>query len=174
MRSLAYSVALSVRQAQVYGVSIREVTSGSNIYAPGYGVYFPDSLANKNGVDPANPVQYIMFADSNNDGQRASNGSEDVKTFTLGQHYTFNDLCAVGSGATACTSTGDFTSMWVIFRRPNPDACIATSAQPLLCSPTGSEVYGKATVRLGHSLGNSRGITILSTGAISLDVAHAP
>lgn len=176
MRSLAYSVALSVRQAQVYGISIREAVAGSNTFAPGYGIYFPDSAADplKNGVDPDRPVQYMLFADTNNDGMRASDGSEDIKTYSLGQNYTFGDLCVVGTGGTLCASNGDFTTMWVMFRRPNPDACIATDVQPSACVPMSIPMYGSAKVRVAHSSGNSRGITILTTGAISLDVAHAP
>src|SRR3989338_9825786 len=45
MRSLTYSVALSMRQAQVYGTSVREF---SGAFAPGYGVYIPASGGSAN------------------------------------------------------------------------------------------------------------------------------
>src|SRR2546430_1163739 len=69
LRGLAYSMALSMRQAQVYGVSvagtptaqsncINGVYAGSNCYATGYGLYF----------SKASNRTYILFADLNNNG----------------------------------------------------------------------------------------------------------
>src|SRR3569832_1656292 len=58
LRSLAYSVALSVRQAQVYGTSIRENVVGAfdtSSAAKAYGVYFSSGSTGS----------YILFADAN-------------------------------------------------------------------------------------------------------------
>src|SRR3569623_987777 len=76
LRSLAYSIALSVRQAQVYGTSVRESSAGafsSNTSAKSYGIYFSSGSTGS----------YILFADSStgatpDDGQYEA--GEEVQT----------------------------------------------------------------------------------------------
>src|SRR6202012_1868912 len=89
LRSLAYSVALSVRQAQVYGTSVLGTATSqsncatgvsgsyalSNCYASAYGIYF----------NSASSGQYILFADLDGNGKYTA--GENVKVFTLGTNY---------------------------------------------------------------------------------------
>ena len=50
LRSLTYSVALSVRQAQVYGTSVRGFSSGGTVaFGSGYGVYLSTSITCPSG-----------------------------------------------------------------------------------------------------------------------------
>src|SRR5579872_625888 len=60
MRSLAYSVALSIRQAQLYGVSVRAdtATGATNPFAPGYGIY----------MSSGDLSHYYIFSDLNGNG----------------------------------------------------------------------------------------------------------
>ncbi len=158
MRSLTYSVALSIRQAQVYGTSVKEF---SGTFAPGYGVYFPTSGASAN--------TYWLFADivpaSVGDGAY-TNSTEALPTFTLGKGYIIGSLCAVQVGGSTCTSVSSLT---VFFRRPNPDACIATNVAPAACAPGGTAVYSSAYIQL-LSTGNNdtRRVKVSNTGQIAV------
>ncbi|MCC7500560.1 prepilin-type N-terminal cleavage/methylation domain-containing protein [Candidatus Nomurabacteria bacterium] len=116
LRSLAYSVALSVRQAQVYGTSVRGVGAGSSVYAPGFGVHFSET----------EPTRYFLFSDV--DGDNTWEASETVTTQSLGRGFSIRDICAVTAGGTvSCMSGGGIDWMTVYFRRPNPEAIIYTS-----------------------------------------------
>ena len=157
LRSLTYSVALSMRQAQVYGTSVKEF---SGTFAPGYGVYIPASGASAG--------MYYLFADIVPAG--AGNGAYDNSTealpvFTLGRGYVIGSLCAVISGG-SCTPVSSLT---VFFRRPNPDACIATNLSPGACAPGATAVYSSAYVTL-MSTGNNetRSIKVSNTGQIAV------
>lgn len=158
MRSLTYSVALSVRQAQVYGTSVREF---SGTFAPGYGVYFPSSGTSAN--------TYYLFADivpSPAGNGAYDNSTEALPIFTLGKGYVIGTLCAVTIGGSACTPVSSLT---VFFRRPNPDACISTNLAQGACAPGASAVYSSAYIQL-MSIGNSntRSIKVSNTGQIAV------
>lgn len=174
LRSLAYSIALSIRQAQAYGTSIKEstggsfnqLTTGASTAAKSYGIFFNSTT----------PNTYILFADLNNNGVYNGPG-EGVQTFTIGQNYSISRLCAVTTGASPtyrCWSStqSNITSLTVIFKRPNPDSCIATSLNANACAPTPSgETYSAGYVQLkglGGLVTDTRGVTTTITGQISV------
>ncbi len=178
LRSLSYSIALSVRQAQVYGVSVRESAVGSGVFAAGYGVYFGNSLL----PTPYN-AYYALFADADNNGQYAL--SEAINTFTIGNgrgtDYLIRNFCAHSissnsdqcgcSNAALCTVTSPtIASLTVYFRRPNPDACFATSVSPDACATATTEpVYDYAYMQIKPFGGADwRTIKVTSTGQISV------
>lgn len=172
LRSLSYSVALSVRQAQVYGVSVRESAAGSGVFAPGYGVYFAGNLLG------ADQNHYIMFADANGNGQYAS--GEELPRFTIGNgrssgaDYVIKNICAHSiSSGDQCGSGTATTITWlsVYFRRPNPDACFSTSQVATACATAGTApTYDYAYIQLRSAGINSdyRTIKITSTGQIAV------
>ncbi len=175
LRSLSYSVALSVRQAQVYGVSVRESAAGSGVFAPGYGVFFSQN----SGLADFN--HYLMFADANGNGQYLA--GEELPRFTIGNgrstgaDYVIKNICAHSiSSGDKCTSSNPATSPrlnWVsvYFRRPNPDACFATDDVPTACATaTTPPTYDYAYIQLRSSAANSdwRTIKITSTGQIAV------
>lgn len=156
LRSLAYSVGLSVRQAQVYGTSVRDSSGTGTFAAKGYGIYFTS----------ATPNTYILFADKNNDG--AYNAGEDVQAFTINQGYSISKFCATAGGVAQCTDSGTpLTQMTVVFRRPNPDSCFATNINPNACAIGASPVYSSGYVQL-RSGTDTRSVTITLTGQISV------
>ena len=53
LENLAYDVGLSIREAQIFGLSVKEFEPGSGQFQQGYGVHF----------DASTPAQYIIFAD---------------------------------------------------------------------------------------------------------------
>ncbi len=179
LRSLAYSVALSMRQAQVYGISVSGVgtaqascPNGSyangTCYAPAYGLYF---TASPNTI-------YILFADFNNNGRYDT--GEDVQAFTLNNAYKVSEICAIKSaqlGSTKhCSGTHDtsgnpISTLSVIFRRPNPDACISTDKDPGVCGPSVPQVFSGGYIQITSAGGTTRSVTVSNTGAI---VVQAP
>lgn len=168
LRSLSYGIALSVRQAQVYGVSVRESAAGSGVFAQGYGAYF----GNSGLVDSSH---YLLFADQNGNGQYAS--GEELPRYTIGNgrgtDYLIKNFCAhsISSGDQCGTGTGTtITSLTIYFRRPNPDACFATSQSTGACATAATPpVYDYAYVQLKSFTGTDyRTIKITNTGQIAV------
>ena len=154
LRSLAYDVALSVRQAQVYELSTREVAIGSGVFGGGYGIYFSS----------ANPTTYILFADINKNSAYDGEG-ESVEVFSVKAPYGIAKFCAITAGgaehcapcATGCTALASALS--VAFSRPNPDAIIKTDI--------GSS-YGSAVITVESPTGVRKEVAVASTGQISV------
>jgi prepilin-type N-terminal cleavage/methylation domain-containing protein len=149
LRSLGYSVALSIRQAQTYGVSVRESSPGSGTFASGYGVYFSS----------VSPNTYILFADANGNGQYDS--GEAVQTFIVNSGYVISDFCVQNNSANvACwvAGGGGLTSLTVLFKHPNPDAKIIDN---------NGTAYGGAYIQIkATGSGATRSVTVSSTGQI--------
>ena len=161
LRSLGYNIALSVRQAQVYGTSVFGVQSeGAIVHAPAYGVFFSATVACPNGGPQS---CYYLFADLNGNGVR--DVGEDVKTFSLGTGYTLTKFCAtpVSNLATQYCSTDatlPLQYLSVYFKRPNPDAYFATDRI--------GEQYAGAYVQVRSQNGDTRSITVTASGQISV------
>lgn len=153
LRSTAYSLALSIRQAQVYGVSVLGSSNAGNVsFAPGYGISFSRTSAQS----------YILFADFNNSGMYDT--GEAVKVFTLSNGYTVSEACAIASnGNKSCTGSHDtagtytLDSVNIVFRRPNPDAVFNANAG-----------YVSAWVQIKSPNGTARSISITAPGQISV------
>ena len=147
LRNLAYDVALTIREAQVYGVSGRSL---GGVLGVRYGVYFTASA----------PNQYILFGDSNNNS--LYDAGESIKIYTMRPGYGLQNLCAHRSGdlALKCANAGDFTSLTIMFRRPDPDAIVKTSVS--------AETYTDAIITVVSATGETRTITVTQTGQIAV------
>lgn len=165
LRSLAYSIALSIRQAQIYGTSVRESAPG--VVPSSYGVYF------KSGA--GNATQYFFAADNNKNGTIATDGTEDVSPpspYVIRNGYSVGRFCAAAGTSMDCYSTCPATlppgitlciprasmTLTVFFKRPNPDAVIQTEF--------GS--YAAAYITVQAPGQDTRTITVTSTGQISV------
>ncbi len=140
LRNLGYEIALSIRDAQVRGISVSGV-GGS--FTAAYGMHF----------DMANPRTYVLFVDTNKDGYTLG---EEVSTYTIGQNKQISGLCTV-SGSFLCVATG---TLDIVFQRPNPDAVFYIGGL------VAARSYG--TIRLQSSEGNTREVNIWSTGQIEV------
>jgi hypothetical protein len=161
-------VALSVRQAQVYGTSVLGTSTPqvacSGFYAAGecyvsaYGVYFNN----------ASLGQYILFADLNNNGQYDT--GEDIKVFSLNNGYSITQFCVTGVNSgnpvTQCSNT-TISSLSILFKRPNPDAQF--TALNASGNPIAGDVYSSAHIQLQNNgdPSSSRSVTVTNTGLIS-------
>lgn len=142
LRNLAYDVALSIRQAQVFGLSVR-ATPESGVFTAGYGVHF----------DADAPTTYALFADTNSNSRYDSGIDEVVETFTIARGNMIDRLCGVSSsGVETCGAP----TLDVVFLRPDPEAIL-----------TG--VTGDARVYLAAPNGFEESVLVRSTGQISVD-----
>jgi prepilin-type N-terminal cleavage/methylation domain-containing protein len=138
LQNLTYDIALSIREAQIYGISVARF---NNIYAPAYGMHF----------DSANPNAYVLFADvlSPQNGvydcpSPGTSNCELVRLSTIQSGYSITALCATVSGGSESCAV---SSLDISFERPEPDAYIRAaeisgineSARIIVSSPRGDE-----------------------------------
>ena len=134
----AYTVALSMRQAQTFGLSSRTYNGTSNA---GYGLHF----------DAATPASYIMFADVSHAASIPSycsvgtagqpdaksgnclydaQGNEVSQTYSFSRGFTASELCGhpYSGGALVCSSGGGgLTALDLVFMRPNTNSIITAT-----------------------------------------------
>lgn len=132
----AYTIALTMRQAQTYGLSSRAFAGTSNA---GYGTHF----------EAAHPAAYLMFSDISKvdyavpaycpvgtSGQPDAkpgncrfdrNGSEVVQNYTFGRGFTITQLCGRDTGGEVRCSDDEaapLTAIDVLFVRPNTNSIV--------------------------------------------------
>ena len=150
--SLAYNIALSVREAQVYGLSVRQNNTSFQV---GYGLH----------IESANNKQYILFADTNSNKQYDSGTDTIVKQYTLGKNHTLSNFCGTKADGTMHCSNGStatqITKLDVVFLRPDPDANISSEIP--------NTPYSSAQIYVSSSGGATRSLTVASTGQISVN-----
>jgi len=120
LTNLAYKIALTIRQAQVYGVSSKKVTvggvTGGSAYQRGYGVHF-------NVNDPANKKKFVFFADANDNGKY--NVGEEISITNIAQNQMVSTLCFKRGGPEIChhgQGNGRHSEGTILFKRPSSDA----------------------------------------------------
>ena len=150
LRDLAYEVALSFREAQVYGISGR---SSGGTFAFRYGVYLTKGA----------PTQYILFGDTNNN--LTFDSSETVEAYSMRAGYGMSEMCARRSeGINRCASAGEISTLTIMYKRPDPDAIIRTDVV--------GETYTDATITLLSPSESTRSVTVTSTGQISINQSN--
>lgn len=155
LQNLAYDIALSVREAQVYGISVRQYGSGN--FNVGYAVHFA----------LATPSSYVLFADvypSSPNGLYEADHAESVESIDLGSGYRIVDLCStpLNSSTEACGNT----SLDILFKRPEPDAYISANGLSAILNPGNRQQRARIIVRSPR--GNTRSIVVEATGQIAI------
>jgi len=138
--NMAYEVALSVRQAQVFGLGVRGIEDNTNLgrdFNNSYGLYF--------NIQSGASSEYTFYADTSTAGSNAGKYDSGDKTLVQNVLGRGIKISAINYGDTEgqCTSANH---MSVSFRRPNPDALIvkdnanqaAGFVQLTLLSPKGN------------------------------------
>lgn len=116
LSTLASQIAVSIRQAQVYGQNVREFGAGSNTF-PSYGVFFDSNI-----VDSFVLFGDIIGGDKQYNGIACGTaGTECLEKFNIQSRATIVRLC--GNMKTGPTECG-LSSLNIAFTRPNPDASI--------------------------------------------------
>ena len=168
--NIAYQVALSIRQSQVYGSGSKLDTSAVTTRY-GYGNHFT-----VNNSSPGTPGNFIFFADNGGigssyagdyiyDGAATNDKLLDTISFTQGQYV--KKICArpIGSLTLDCSS---IHFLDIVFVKPNADAYISTDQ--LSYSISGGARYSEADIMVSSPLGDKcRWIQVFSTGQIAVD-----
>ena len=161
LENLAYDIALSIRQAQVYGISVRQYGTGG--FSAGYGMHFQVS----------SPTSYVLFADavSQNglyDGCPDVGSCELVESRDIGRGYAIMGLCSpAGADPETCTAV---SSIDVLFKRPEPDACISSNGAPAVNDNyvcTGGRESARIT--LESPRGDRRSVIVEVSGQIATE-----
>ncbi|PCI30692.1 hypothetical protein COB52_01260 [Candidatus Kaiserbacteria bacterium] len=146
LRNLAYEVALSVREAQVFGISSRAFQGG---FSTGHGVYF-DLGSSTNS--------FSLYSDADGNSFFNSASTEWVKTSTLGRGYSIDRICVSSGGSESC----NIIELDILFKRPEPDAIIRASTGGSFTS------YSSARIVLVSPQEKKRSVLIESAGQISV------
>jgi type II secretory pathway pseudopilin PulG len=111
--NLSLDVALTIREAQGYGIGAKVDSTGGSFNTP-YGVHF----------DLNRPSQFIFFEDTNKNNAYDEGGDQVISTYTMKSGYSITDLCTLlGSSTQRCKADG-VSYVDVVYKRPNPDAAI--------------------------------------------------
>lgn len=143
-------MAVTMRQAQTYGISVKESSSGTNQFNYAYGIYF-------NSVPGSNNT-YTIFVDLNSNNKYDSGTDTTVETVNLRNGVVISSIC----DAINCPATG-ISILNVTFLRPNPDARIyfANSSNTIVSGPNTT-----GRVRLSSPKGKVSYVSIENTGQI--------
>jgi len=174
LTNLAYDVALSLRTAQTYGLSVQGVApytgsgsgSPSTTLDPGflnaYGVDFCAASNCGNGLN--NNTQIIFFADTNSDGVFDANDTV-ISTYAIKHGAIISQICL--NNTNPCDSPTDRAD--VTFLRPNPDAFICWGGNQ--CVQNGvltGGIISYLQIQVRGTDGSTRTVTVQPTGQISV------
>lgn len=155
LQNLAYDVALTIRQAQVYGISVQRFSTDT--FARAYGVHF---LQNAQGVQG----QFALFADvigSNGLYDCTTPGNpltcELVNVYAMRTGYRISDICVPKTQVRPC----NHTRLDVTYQRPDPDAYIRADGV--------STLYESARLYLAAPQGYELSVIIEENGQIAVE-----
>lgn len=157
LTNLAYEIALSVRQAQFYGITVKGTSSNPNKFNSGYGVRF----------DLSSPATYALYEDVSTNPLAATPdhiktvADADLEVFTINKGNKISKICLDGC------PTGGASILDITFVRPNPEAFIRAGNNPAV-------EYGKAEICLVSPDMTKRKIIVERTGQISVASNTSP
>ena len=170
LTNTAYDIALTLRDAESYGLGSRAVGTVANT---GYGVHF----------SRGNSSSFIFFADTSpsvisscttpdcKPGDNIYTGGSDtlVQTYTFGNGITVSNFCAFTSGSGMCENAsgsydGGLNSLDIVFTRPNPDAFINANGS----------FYTAACVALTSPQGGEKFVSVIASGEITANATQCP
>ena len=151
LTDLSYDIALTIRTAQTYGVSVKLASTSGSFQYP-YGVHFDAGSGNKtiqlfNDIYPA----------GNPDNQYESSQNELVNAYAIKQGAYVYGVCKATSGNT-CSPQPSGT-LDIIFKRPDPSAIICVAGA---CDGTVGEIQLKGPD------GSTRTVIVLGNGQITV------
>ena len=163
LAGLADEISLTISQAQVYSIGVRELSTGSQVFSSSYGLSF-SLLSGNSGSN----VDYIYFADRDSDlvysgDWLCATGGECLSKTSITRGNYIESICVLKTiGQDQC----DVGRVDISFTRPN------TEAQVLFFDSNGqsfipSDLKG-AMVVLKSPKGSSMYVYVYQTGQISV------
>lgn len=168
--NLAYESALAVRQAQVYGISVKKTTSGSDFNAS-YGVWFSES-------DKQN---FYLFSDKVGETMHQYDKPANISDpdLELEESFGFNgsniikNFCVTPSvGPAICSSpSSQLQYLSIVFTRPDPEAKIYVFKGD---KSTINGPFSQAEIMFTMARGDKIArMTVTNTGQISIDSCNS-
>lgn len=163
LNSAVQEISIAIRQAQIYGLSVKENVGSTcgTTFCAGYGIYF--NLDDK--------TNYYIFVDQNNNSKydgdsTCAAGSECIEKDTLRNGIKISGICGKAFlGSMTCPVDASVKSLNVTFLRPIPDAIIRfTNVSNVIYGP----VFQTGRIDLTSPKGKTASITIENTGQISV------
>ncbi len=154
--NMAYEVALSIREAQIYGVGSRSAKSGATTdFSTPYGIFLENGL-----------TQYVLFGDIDTSGPGGKsdqkftgpcdqvNNDKCVTTYTMQRGIKISSL-KIKTGSNTCSL--DLNDLSIVFERPNPE--------PLA---NADRNYYSSVIELSSSEDIKRYVEVYSNGQIAV------
>ena len=165
LKNVATDISLSLRQAQVYGTSVKEFIPGSSEFNTAYGITFNTTLG---------PVSngYIFFGDRGSrngifDGSwsncPADGSTECVQKTNFQSNISISDLCIIRSNGADMCSLGRVD---ITFVRPSTESNIVAFNAGGQTLPM-NNVVG-ARVEIESLTGETYSVVVYTTGQISV------
>ncbi len=156
LTNLAYDVALTVRTAQTYGLSVKS-TSGDDPFKYGYGVHF--------STDAGSDAEMILYADFDENNRFTENTNEEVNIYTIKRGAVISDLCIGTESMCASGVSGGESIVDITFKRPDPNAQILGDDN---CGgPSCFKKYARIIVQATD--GSTRAVSVRENGQISVE-----
>lgn len=166
LQNFAYDVALSIRQAQVYGLAVVRVGSGAgSSFSASYGMHFDSSSTNNLNK------KYNLFADTNKNGLWETGEDVAPSPYNIGRGYLISKLCSPAGTDINCTSGTVVPKLDIMFIRPEPDALI--SADSLSCISSAANCKASARIVLKSPRGDTMSVSVQANGQIAVDQKSA-
>ncbi len=150
LNNLAYDIALTIRQAQSYGVSGREAALAPNVF-PSYGVYL--------NVNSGQAKSFLLFADADFDHKFSgtanclSTDPECIQKYSITRGSSISSMCV---GENACDKNAP--TLTVYFSKPDPDATMYIDND--------STTYHYAEINVASASGGIKTIVVTGVGQI--------
>lgn len=165
LTNLAYDAALTIRQAQTYGVNIKEFDTGStNIFVP-YGVSFnlnnPNSFTLFADVDYTSSGPDKYFHPFNGDYTLCETDKGCVTKYSIKKGNFVKEVFYSDENGEKQLSSQAEKQIDIGFVRPNPDA-------EIIVGKDANFKMKSAKIILGSPDGSTREIVVNSTGLISV------
>lgn len=168
--NLTHQVALVIRQAQVYGISVAQKNQ------KGYGVYFSTAT-------PADQTTFILFNDRHglfspnsasdklyNDENLSCNSiypnDECIEKISIQSGDKVLQICGVGVDEGFCEN---LPNLHIVFTRPNPDASLIA-----ICPSGNFSNFSHARIILQSPSGDKKSVVVWTTGQIAVESGIIP
>jgi prepilin-type N-terminal cleavage/methylation domain-containing protein len=155
LTNLAYDVALTIRNAQTYGLNVKSrptasspYTTDSTAYQYAYGVHFDKTTTIAASGNPYNR-QMIFFSDIQDNQTYTPGQNEEIATYVLKGGSVIDGICVkkvTDTTSSACTESVD--SLSITYKRPDPDA--------IFTDP--NVIYAEITVKASNGLKRTIGV----------------
>ncbi len=159
LTNLSYDIALQLRRAQSYGVSVKSISDAEG-FVHAYGVHFDQDQAT-----------FKFFIDINDNEVFDPGDGPPIEIYNINNQDRIFRLCYkdTSDGSSHCTNGGgnNPNAIDVLFKRPDPDAKITICvSEPLPSCQTGKAI---GQIDIVSVRGLHRYVTVRDTGEISVN-----